>query len=388
MKRRTWCAALAALAGLGLAGQAAQAEIKVGVVLSLTGAGASLGIPEKNTVELLPATLGGQAVRYIVLDDATDTANATKHARRLIEEEKVDLILGPSVTPTSLAVVEVAGPASTPVVSLAGSGAIVLPPEGNKRWAFKLAPNEPVMASYIFEHMHAVAYKTLGYIAFSTAFGESFIKEMNKQVADRGIKVVADERYAPSDISVTSQVLKVIAANPDAVFIAASGTAGALPVIELKKRGYKGQIYMQQGIANADFLRVAGKDAEGMLFPVSPVLVAEQLPESNPIRAVATGYTSRYEAKHGAGSRNLFGATVWDAYLLLDKAIPKALARGKPGTVEFRTAVRDAIEQSKDVVGAQGVFTLSEKDHNGTDRRAQALVKVENGKWVLVTTAK
>jgi len=386
MNRRTWCAALALLTGL--ASQAAQAEVKVGVLLSLTGVGASLGIPEKNTVELLPPTLGGQAVRYIVLDDASDTVNATKHARRLIEEEKVDFFIGPSLTPTSLALVEVAGPAGTPVVSLAGSGAIVLPPEGNKRWAFKLAPNEPVMASYIFEHMRTAGQRTLGYIAFSTAFGESFVKEMNKLVGENGVKVVADERYAPNDLSVTSQVLKVMAANPDAVFIAASGTAGALPLIELKKRGYKGQVYMQQGIANADFLRVAGKDAEGMLFPVSPVLVAEQLPASNPVRAVALNYTSRYEARHGAGSRNLFGATVWDAYLLLDRAVPKALAKGQPGTAEFRTGLRDALEQSKDVVGAQGVFSLSERDHNGTDRRAQALVKVENGKWVLVTAAK
>ena len=384
MNRKVWLAALAASAGLGLASQAAQAEVKVGVVLSLTGPGASLGIPEKNTIDLLPPTLGGQPVRYIVQDDATDTVNAAKVGQRLISEEKVDLILGPSVTPTSLSLLEVIGPASTPMISLAGSGVIVLPPAGNKRWAFKLAPNEPVMVSYIFDHMRTTGHKTLGYIAFSTAFGESFVKEMNRQVDERGIKVVADERYAPNDMSVTSQVLKVLAANPDAVLIAASGTAGALPVIELRKRGYKGQIYMQQGIANADFLRVAGKDAEGILFPVSPVLVAEQLPASNPIRPVAVDYTSRYEAKHGAGSRNLFGATAWDAYLLVDKAVPKALAKARPGTIEFRTALRDALEQTKEVVGAQGVFTLSDKDHNGTDLRAQVLVRIENGKWVLM----
>jgi len=384
MNRRTWCAVLAACAGLGLASAAAQAQVKVGVILSLTGPGASLGIPERNTIELLPPTLGGQPVRYIVQDDATDTVNTAKAGQRLITEEKVDLIIGPTVTPTSLSLVEVVGPASTPMISLAGSGSIVLPQEGNKRWAFKLAPNEPVMVSYILENMRAAGQKTLAYIAFNTAFGESFVKETNKLVGEAGIKVVADERYAPNDISVTSQVLKVMAANPDAVLIAASGTAGALPVIELRKRGYKGQIYMQQGIANADFLRVAGKDADGILFPVSPVLVAEQLPASNPIRAVAVDYTSRYEAKHGAGSRNLFGATAWDAYKLLDMAIPKALAKGQPGTVEFRTALRDALEQTKEVVGAQGVFTLSDKDHNGTDRRAQVLVRIDNGKWVLM----
>ncbi|HSW07326.1 ABC transporter substrate-binding protein [Aquabacterium sp.] len=376
----------AAAAALGLASLGARAQapatIKVGVLLSLSGPGASLGIPEKNTIEVLPPTLGGQPVRYIVLDDATDTVGATKHARRLVEEDKVDLIIGPTVTPTSLAALEVAGAAQTPMISLAGSGAIVLPPEGARRWAFKLAPNEPTMGAYIFDHLQAAQRKTLAYIGFNTAFGDSFIKEMNKIAAERGIKVLADERYAPNDITVAAQVLKVSAANPDAVIIAASGTAGALPVIELKKRGYKGQIYLQQGIANADFLRVGGRDLDGCLFPVSPVLVAEQLPASNPVRAVALDYLARYEGKFGSGSRSLFGATAWDAYVLLDKAVPKALAKAAPGTPEFRTALRDALEQSRDVVGAQGVFSLSERDHNGTDRRAQVLVRIESGKWV------
>jgi branched-chain amino acid transport system substrate-binding protein len=382
-----WHHAMAAAAvAAGLAGFAASAlaEIKVGVLLSLTGPGASLGIPEKNTIEVLPPTLGGQPARYIVLDDTTDTVAATKQARRLVEEDKVDLIIGPSVTPTSLAALEVAGASGTPMISLAGSGAIVLPPEGARRWAFKLAPNEPTMGAYIFDHMQVTNRKTLAYIGFNTAFGESFIKEMNKIAVERGVKVLTDERYAPTDIAVTAQVLKVMAGNPDAVIVAASGTAGALPVIELKKRGYAGQIYLQQGIANADFLRVGGRDVDGSLFPVSPVLVAEQLPASNPVRAVALDYLARYEGKYGTGSRSLFGATAWDAYVLVDKAVPKALAKGQPGTPEFRTALRDALEQSRDVVGAQGVFNLSDKDHNGTDRRAQVLVRIENGRWVLV----
>jgi branched-chain amino acid transport system substrate-binding protein len=381
MKWQSMLAAAAAV--LGLAG-AARAEIKVGVLLSLTGPGASLGIPEKNTIEVLPPTLGGQPVRYLVLDDATDTVAATKQARRLVEEEKVDLVIGPSVTPTSLAALEVFGAAQTPMISLAGSGAIVLPPEGSRRWAFKLAPNEPTMGAYIFDHLRSTQRKTLAYIGFNTAFGESFIKEMNKIAAERGVKVLADERYAPNDVSVTAQTLKVVSAQPDAVIVAASGTAGALPVIELRKLNYKGQIYLQQGIANADFLRVGGRDVDGCLFPVSPVLVAEQLPAENPVRAVALDYLARYEGKYGSGSRSLFGATAWDAWVLADKAVPAALAKGAPGSVAFRTALRDALEQSRDVVGAQGVFSLSEKDHNGTDRRAQVLVRIEGGKWVLV----
>lgn len=359
-------------------------EIKVGVVLSLSGPGASLGIPEKNTIELLPATLGGVPVRYTVLDDATDTVTATKQARRLVEEEKVDLIIGPSTTPTSLAALAPAASAQTPLISLAGSGSIVLPPEGPRRWAFKFAPNEPVMGAVIFDHMQSQQRKTLGTIAFDNAFGESFVHEMKLLAAARGVKMVAEERYAPGDLTVTAQVLKVMAARPDAVFIAAAGTAAALPVIELKKRGYSGQVYLQQGVANADFLRVGGRELDGSMFPVSPVLVAEQLSANHPVRPEALAYLALYEGKFGTGSRSLFGASAWDAYVLLDKAAGKALTQAKPGTAEFRTALRDALEQSRDVIGAQGVFTLSAQDHNGTDRRAQVMVRIEAGKWVLV----
>ncbi len=362
----------------------ARADMTIGVVLSLTGNAASLGIPERNTVQLLPPTLGGEKVRYIVLDDASDPTSAVNQGRKLVAEEKVDAIIGPSITPTSLALLEVAGSTQTPLFSLAGSGSIVLPPEGNRRWAFKLAPNEPTMGEYIFDHMKAANQKTLGYIAFNTAFGESFVKEMDKLAATRGVKVVSDERYGATDTSVTSQVLKLMAANPDAVIIAASGTPAALPILELRKRGYKGQIYAQQGVANADFLRVGGRDLNGVLFPVSPVLVAEQLSAGDPIKKVAMDYVTRYEGKYGVGNRSLFGATLWDVYLLLDKAVPVALKKGQPGTPAFRTALRDAVETSSEVVGSQGVFHITEKDHNGTDRRAQVLVKIEDGKWLLI----
>lgn len=363
---------------------ASWADITVGVLVSQTGPAASLGIPERNTVQVLPDTLGGQKVRYIVLDDASDPTQTVKQGRKLVDEEKVDVILGPSTTPTSLSLLEVAGPAQTPMFSLAGSSSIVFPLEGNKRWAFKLAPSESTMGEYVFDSMQANSLKTLAYIAFATSFGESFVAEMDKLAAKRGVSVVANERYSPSDTSVAAQVLKVIAANPDAVFIAASGTPGALPVIELRKRNYKGRIYMQQGIANPDFLRIAGRDANGVWFPVSPVLVAEQLADGHPSKKMAIDYVGRYESKFGAASRTLFGATVWDAYALLDKAVPMALKSAQPGTPAFRVALRDALEKLGEVAASQGVFNLTDKDHNGTDKRAQVMVKIENGTWVLV----
>jgi branched-chain amino acid transport system substrate-binding protein len=377
--------ALAAGLVLAAAAAAVQAQdIVIGSVLSLTGPGASLGIPERNTIELLPNTVAGRKVRFIVLDDATDTTSAVRAARKLTTEDRVDVIIGPTVTPTSLALLEVIGPAETPMISLAGSGVIAYPVEGNKRWAFKLAPNEPLMAARVFEHATNNNVKTIAYIAFANAFGESFTAEMRKVGELRKVQTVAHEKFNPTDTSVTPQVLKVISLNPDAVLIAASGTPAATPVIELRRRGYKGIIYLNQGVANNDFLRVGGKELEGAVFSVSPVLVAEQLADGNPIKKVAMDYVKKYEAKFGPGSRTLFGATAWDAWLILERAIPIALKSGQPGTVEFRRALRTAIEQTKDLVGTQAVFNLSPTDHSGGDQRGQVLVQIRDGKWKLL----
>jgi branched-chain amino acid transport system substrate-binding protein len=376
--------AIAAAALCLIQASPAWAEIKIGAILSLTGPAASLGIPEKNTIELLPARVAGETVRYIILDDASDPTAAVRAARKLVDEEKVDLIIGPSVTPNSLAVLEVIGSSQTPMISLAGSAVIATPVEGHKRWAFKLAPQEPTQGAYIFRSMEKLGLKTVGFIGFNDAFGDSFIGALKQVAAERGVKVLADERYNRNDTSVTAQALKILAANPDAVIIGASGTPGVTPVLELKKVGYKGQVYINQGMANADVLRVGGADLNGVLMPVSPVLVAEQLPDSNPTKPVGLNYLKIYEGKYGAGSRNLFGATAWDAFMIAEKAIPQALSKAKPGSVEFRTALRDAIETGKEVVGSQGVFNMTPTDHNGTDMRAQVLVRVENGGWKYV----
>ena len=261
---------------------------------------------------------------------------------------------------------------------------IAVPQEGHRRWAFKLAPNESTMGEYIFDSLEAAHGKTIAYIAYSNSYGEAFVKEIDKVRAKRGLSVVADERYSPTDTSVSPQVLKVISAHPDAVFLAVVGSTGALPVIELRKRGYKGLIYMTQGIASPDFVRVGGRDVDGVMFPVSPALVAEQLPDANPVKKVALDYVTTYENKWGAGTRSLFGAAVWDSYVLLDNAVPVALKTAQPGTPAFRTALRDALEHAGEVIGAEGVFNMTPTDHIGNDRRALVLVKIEQGKWVLI----
>ena len=371
-----------ALAGAGLlAGTAALADINVGVTVSATGPAASLGIPEKNTIALMPRTIGGEKVNYIVLDDASDTTNGVSNTRKLISENKVDIILGSSTTPVSLAMIDVAAESKTPMISMAASARIVEPMDDKKKWVFKTPQNDIMMSLAIVEHMAAAGVKTVAFIGFSDAYGEGWYQEFAKAADIKKLKIVANERYNRTDTSVTGQALKIMSAKPDAILVAGSGTPSALPQKTLKERGYAGKYYQTHGVANADFLRVGGKDVEGTFLPAGPVLVADQLPASHPVKASAMAYVKAYEGAHGKGSVSTFGAHGWDSGVLMTAAVPVALKKAKPGTPEFRAALRDALEQLKEVPGAHGIFTMSPNDHLGLDQRARVMVKIENGSW-------
>ena len=364
---------------LSLAGFAASAlaDLTVGVTLSTTGPAASLGIPEKNTVALLPKTIAGQNVKYVVLDDATDPTAASKNARKLVTEDKVDVIIGSSTTPTSTAVLEVAAESKTPQLALAPFA----PAADKASWVFQLPQDFGIMGEAIVEHMMANGVKTIGFIGYTDGYGELWLRVMNGITAAKGLKMVAVERYNRTDTSVTGQILKIMSANPDAVLVVGSGTPAALPQATLVERSYKGRIYQTHGVANKDFLRVGGKNVEGAVLPIGPILVAEQLPDSNASKKVALNYIKLYEAAYGAESRNSFGAHAWDAGLLLEHAVPEALKKAKPGTAEFREALRSALENVKEMPANHGVFSFSPTNHKGLDKRARVMVKVEEGTW-------
>ena len=372
------------LVSLIAAALSAHADVTVGVSLSATGPAASLGIPEKNTIALMPKTIGGQKINYIVLDDASDTTAAVANARKLITESKVDIILGSTVTPASLAMIDVAAEANTPMISMAASARIVEPMDAKRKWVFKTPQNDIMMSLAIAEHMQKSGVKTVGFIGFADAYGEGWSQEFAKAAGLKGLTVVTNERFNRTDTSVTGQTLKLIAAKPDAVLVAGSGTPAALPQKALKERGYAGKIYQTHGVANADFLRVGGKDVEGTFLPAGPVLVADQLPASDPVRKSAQAYVAAYVAANGKGSVSTFGAHAWDAGLLMSAAVPVALKKAQPGTAEFRAALRDALEQTKELPGAHGIFTMSPTDHLGLDQRARVMVKIENGTWKYV----
>ena len=375
--------AVAAVAAFGAAA-GAQAQIKVGVSISTTGPAASLGIPEKNTVSLFPAEIAGQKVQYIVLDDASDATQAVKNARKLVSEDKVDLLIGSSITPTSLAMLEVAAETETPMITIAGAARIVEPMDAKRRWVFKTTQHDGQMAAAITQHMSNNGVKTMGFIGFADAYGEGWWGEVEKVAPARKIKVVANERFARTDTSVTGQVLKMVSANPDAILIAGSGTPAALPQKALRERGYKGKIYQTHGVANSDFLRVCAADCEGTFLPAGPMLVVNQLPDTNPVKKSALAYVNKYNGAFKKETLSTFGGHAWDAAVLLQEAAKTAVPKAKPGTKEFRAALRDSLEGIKNLPASHGIFNMSPTNHQGLDQRAQVMVRIEKGNWKYV----
>ncbi len=364
-------AMLAALCGI------AHAEIVVGVSLGITGPGASLGVHYRNAFQLMGKTLGGVPVRYVILDDGSDPTNAAKNARKLISEDKADVLLGSNGVPSAVQMAQAAAEAKIPMLVMTPAlltGEVL-------HWSFVVPQPTELMMSAVSQQLKAHGVKTVGYIGFSDVWGDLVYKAIQSQAAQYGYKIVTDERYARADTSVTGQVLRLMSKNPDAVIVGGSGTGAALPHVALVERGYKKTIYHNHGTVNAEFIKVGGKAVEGAVAPTGPLVVPEELPDSYPTKKVSLDFTKRYEAAFGAGTRNAFAGYSYDGYLLLQAAVPAALKKGKPGTPQFRAALRDALENVKNVVGTHGVYNMSPKNHNGLDERARVLVEVRNGAW-------
>lgn len=361
----------------------AHADIKIGVVSSSTGPIAMVGIPQKNTVPLMPTKAGGQTIRYIALDDGSDPTASVVAVKKLISEEKVDAIIGPSGSPNAMGVIQFVAEAGVPLLAPVGTAAVVLPMNDQKKWVFKTTQNDSLIATALLDHMAKTGVKTLGFIGTADPYGENWGKVVADGAAKKGIKIVADERFQRQDTSVTAQALKVMAAKPDAVLIAAPGTPAVLPQLALVDRGYKGKFYQTHGAALPDFLKLGGKKVEGTILAASLMLVLDQVPDSHPSKKIARNYVATYEKTYGAAPAT-FGGNMFDAGLLLERAIPTALAKGKPGTPEFRSALRDALEQTHEMPATQGVYNMTAADHSGFDERGRELITVANGTWTLV----
>ncbi|MGO9698271.1 MAG: ABC transporter substrate-binding protein [Xanthobacteraceae bacterium] len=371
---------LAMVLTVGFAGGAVAQEVTIGLTMGTTGPGASLGINYKNAFQLMPKTIGGFPVKFIILEDKSDPTEAAQNARQLITEDKVDAFMGSVSVPSTTQLAQIANELKTPLMALSP---VFLPPE-KLEWTFVVPQPTTLMMSAVVDHMKANGVKTVGYIGFSDSWGDIVLKSLEQVAGPVGIKIVSNERYARADTSVTGQVLKIITADPDAVVVGGSGTGGALPQISLVERGYQKQIYHNHGTVNREFIKVGGKAAEGAIAPTGPLIVAEELPADNPVKKVSLDFVTRYERTFGHGTRNGFAGYSYDGFLLLDAAVPTAAKNAKPGTPEFRQALRDALENVKNVVGTHGVYDMTPKDHNGLDQRARVLVHVENGEWRLL----
>ncbi len=378
--KRIAAAALAAVVGLA----ANAADLKVGVITSLSGPVSGLGIPYQKGVQAgqaFRATVGAHKVQLIVLDDASDPATAARNARKLVADDKVDLLIGTSGVPGTLAIAAVARETKTPLIS---PTPVTLPAD-DAGWTVTVSQPFPLMVAAVVEKMAKSGVKTVAFIGFSDALGDLAYDSRQKAAGPAGIQVVANERYARGDSSVAGQVLKIVAAKPDAVFAGNSGSPGALPYLGLAERGYKGQLYGTHGLINADFVRVAGASANGLMVPSGPVMVADQLPADSPLRKVAMDFRKAYQQVHGAAPTDAFSAYAFDAWLLFADAAQRALAKkAEPGTPEFRLALHDAIAETRELVGTHGVFNFKPNEPYGLDRRSAVVIKLDKGQWALV----
>jgi branched-chain amino acid transport system substrate-binding protein len=358
---------------------AALADINIGVSLALTGPGSGLGIPMQNQLKLFPKTIAGEKVNLIVLDDATDPGKGSANARRFVTEDKVDVIFGSCITAVAAAMTDIASEAGT--VQLAGSPVGV--PAGKDKWLFRLPQSNTVMGHAVVEHMKKQGVKTIGFLGYTDAYGEQWLKEITPQLDKAGIKIVATERFARTDTSVTPQALKINAANPDAVLVVASGSGAAMPQLGLAERGYKGKIYQTHAAATQDLMRVGGKTVEGTYVVSGPAVIAEQLPDSHPSKKVSVDFVNKFEAANGPKSRNQFAGHAYDFQVTMEKVLPVALKKAKPGTPEFRAAIRDGIEGMGRTVFAHGVMNWTKDDHWGYTMETGVMLKVVDGQFAV-----
>jgi branched-chain amino acid transport system substrate-binding protein len=359
------------------------AEIKIGVVTSASGPVAMVGIPQRNTIALLPKTLGNEPVKYIAIDDASDPTASVKAVNKLISEDQVDAIIGPSGSPNAMAVLGISAKAGVPLLAPVGTSSVVLPMDAQRKWVFKTTQNDDLIAQALVQDMLKRKIKTLGFVGTADAYGENWGKVITALAQKNGISVVIQESFQRQDTSLTGQALKIVAKRPQAVLIAAPGSSAVTPQTALYDRGYRGQIYQTHGAALDQFLKLGGKKVENTILAASLMLVINEMPNSHPSKAIAQKYMSDYKALYGVYPAT-FGANVYDAGLLLQKAVPLALKQAKPGTAQFRSALRQALEQTKGLSGTQGVYSMTASDHSGFDQRGRVMIIVKNGQWTLL----
>ncbi|UWU90031.1 ABC transporter substrate-binding protein [Bradyrhizobium sp. CB1015] len=378
------CAGVACLAIQLFVAPASAADINVGILLSTTGPAAAIGSAERNGTSFGATEIAGHKVNYLFLDEASDSTAAVAAMRKLFQGSSIDILVGPTTTPGSFAVIDPAVEYRLPVITLAPVNALVAPVDARRRWIFKTTTNDDHEAAPLFAHMKKSGVKKLALIGFGDSYGDAWSKVGAEMCAAAGIALVADEKYARTDNTVVGQILKIVAADPDAVLIAASGAPAALPLLQLREKGFAGKVYGTLGATFGDFRKLTGAQGDGIFVPLSPAVGAASLPDGHPAKQAALEFIQRYESKFGPGSRNIFAGSAYDALLLIERAAPAALKVGAPGTAEFREGLRSAIEGLRGLAGSRGVYNYGPNDHTGLDQSALTLGQLQKGEWVAV----
>jgi len=380
MKNSILAAVLAASLGFATA---AQAEITVGFITSQSGPGSSIGVlydrGMKAAVEYA-SHVGAEKIKLIQLDDGSDPSAATRNARKLVEENKVDLLIGTSTAASTSAMVPIANELKVPMIAI--SPISVAANDAGDRWAIVMPQPPTLMVKVVVDRMKRDGVKQFAYIGFSDAWGDLVYNGAQKPAEADGLKILTNERYARTDTSVTGQVLKMMATKPDAVLLGGAATQGALPPLALAERGYKGPLYGTPALLNTDFIRVGGKSVEGVQVSAGPVIVAEQLPDSHFSKKISMDFRAAYQKANGMPTSDGFSAYSFDAWLVFLDAAKRAMATGaKPGTPEFRVALKNAIFSTKDLVGTHAIYNYKPSDSYGVDERALVMVRLVNGQW-------
>jgi branched-chain amino acid transport system substrate-binding protein len=371
-------------AGLALLAMPARAELVVGFITSQTGPVSSIGIPYARGIAAAQAympEINGEKVRVISLDDTSDPSVASKNARKLIEEDKVDVIIGTAGAPATVAIMAVATELKVPLIAPTPMPAATV--VDGKAWAISIPQPPRDMLSIVVDEMNKQKIKTVGFIGFSDSWGDLVYNNAKARADTVGISLVTNERYARADTSVSAQVLKMMAAKPDAFLAGGSGTGGALPFTGLADRGFKGPMFGTPALINPDFVRLAGASAEGLIASTGPIMVVEQLPDSAPTKKIGLAFKEAHQKANGVEAKDGFAPYSFDCWLILADAAKRAAATAKPQTPEFRAALRDAMYATKELVGTHGVYNFAPGTHTGTDLRAVVLVRLEKGQWKL-----
>jgi len=370
--------ALAAFA-LSLGTAHAQQPIKIGSVLSVTGPGAFLGDPEKKTLDLYVERINaaggvlGRKLELYTYDDGTDANKANGFAKRLIEEDKVDILIGGTTTGSTMAMVPVVEKAQIPFISLAGAVVIVEPV---KKWVFKTPHTDRMAAEKVFEDMKKRGLTKVGLLSENSGFGQSGKKETLAVAGKYGMQIVADEMYGPKDADVTTQLTKIKnTAGVQAILVFGFGQGPAVVTKNIGQLGITLPHYESHGVASEEYIKLSGKAAEGVRLPAAALLVAKALPNNDPQKPVVMGYEKAYKERYKQDV-STFGGHAIDGLMIAVNAIKRAKSTDK-------AKVRDAIEQTKGFIGTGGVVNMSPTDHMGLDLSAFRMLEIRNGTWTL-----